>query len=173
MLGTFTPHIAINLACIKALLLSENDKEKERARDILAGLLTNHKGEYILRLGARPHHSQLFAGDASTSSDGWIGTPRTEDELQKLCGEVSRLVEEVGGKVCICSLCAASIVNCHQVSTLYPFSPSQLRTALLLRLPPPSVSLLAEVRCAVVGNVDSGKSTTLGVLTRGIFTTSF
>lgn len=26
-----------------------------------------------------------------------------------------------------------------------------------------------EVRCAVVGNVDSGKSTTLGVLTRGIY----
>lgn len=41
---------------------------------------------------------------------------------------------------------------------------------LLLRLPPPNVSLTPEVRCAVVGNVDSGKSTTLGVLTRGIHT---
>jgi len=41
------------------------------------------------------------------------------------------------------------------------------RSSLLLRLPPPSVSLTPEVRCAVVGNVDSGKSTTLGVLTRG------
>lgn len=29
------------------------------------------------------------------------------------------------------------------------------------------MSLTPEVRCAVVGNVDSGKSTTLGVLTRG------
>ena len=27
--------------------------------------------------------------------------------------------------------------------------------------------MIPEVRCAVVGNVDSGKSTTLGVLTRG------
>lgn len=41
------------------------------------------------------------------------------------------------------------------------------RLALLLRLPPTSVALTPEVRCAVVGNVDSGKSTTLGVLTRG------
>jgi GTPase len=39
----------------------------------------------------------------------------------------------------------------------------------LLRLPPPDVSLIPEVRCAVVGNVDSGKSTILGVLTRGEF----
>ena len=38
---------------------------------------------------------------------------------------------------------------------------------MLLRLPPPDVSLIPEVRCAVVGNVDSGKSTILGVLTRG------
>ena len=43
------------------------------------------------------------------------------------------------------------------------------RMTLLLRLPPPNVSLTPEVRCAVVGNVDSGKSTTLGVLTRGIY----
>ncbi|KAI0949411.1 hypothetical protein AcW1_009035 [Taiwanofungus camphoratus] len=41
------------------------------------------------------------------------------------------------------------------------------RATLLLRLPPTDVSLTPEVRCAVVGNVDSGKSTTLGVLTRG------
>jgi len=42
------------------------------------------------------------------------------------------------------------------------------RATLLLRLPPPSIALVPEVRCAVVGNVDSGKSTTLGVLTRGM-----
>lgn len=59
------------------------------------------------------------------------------------------------------------------MSVLYPFTSSQLRTALLLRLPPPSVASTPEVRCAVVGNVDSGKSTTLGVLTRGEATTQF
>ena len=41
------------------------------------------------------------------------------------------------------------------------------RATILLRLPPANVSVTPEVRCAVVGNVDSGKSTTLGVLTRG------
>lgn len=42
------------------------------------------------------------------------------------------------------------------------------RATLLLRLPPLSIALVPEIRCAVVGNVDSGKSTTLGVLTRGM-----
>ncbi|EJD03134.1 GTP-binding protein 1 [Fomitiporia mediterranea MF3/22] len=136
---------------LQVLMLSENDEDHELAREILAELLTNQKGEHILRLGARPQRSQLFSGNASTIADDWTGTPRTEDDLAKLCGEVTRLVEEIGGKV----------------SVLYPYTSSQPRTALLLRLPPASVAALAEVRCAVVGNVDSGKSTTLGVLTRG------
>jgi GTPase len=37
----------------------------------------------------------------------------------------------------------------------------------LVRLVPGGVEEIMEVRVAVVGNVDAGKSTTLGVLTRG------
>jgi GTPase len=37
----------------------------------------------------------------------------------------------------------------------------------LVRLKPRGVEEIMEVRVAVVGNVDAGKSTTLGVLTRG------
>lgn len=83
------------------MLLSEKDADGEHARDILAGFLTRHKGEYILRLGSHPSNASLFAADASTSADGWIGMPRTEQELAQMCTEVTRLVEEVGGKVCI------------------------------------------------------------------------
>lgn len=54
-----------------------------------------------------------------------------------------------------------------QASVLFEARIGHPRASLLLRLPPPSVSSTPEVRCAVVGNVDSGKSTTLGVLTRG------
>ena len=56
----------------------------------------------------------------------------------------------------------------RQVSTLFEIGAGHPRKSLLLRLPPPNVSLTPEVRVAVVGNVDSGKSTTLGVLTRGM-----
>ena len=54
-----------------------------------------------------------------------------------------------------------------QTSVLFETLTNHPRLTLLLRLPPLNVSLTPEVRCAVVGNVDSGKSTTLGVLTRG------
>jgi len=55
-----------------------------------------------------------------------------------------------------------------KTSVLFDTRTNRARTTLLLRLPPLNVSLTPEVRCAVVGNVDSGKSTTLGVLTRGM-----
>lgn len=125
-----------------------------------------------MKLGAQPPHSALFSGEANgaTESDGWIGTHRTKDEMETLCARITRATEEVGGKV-------RQIVGriyypfMHktniQVATLYPFSGDRLRTTLLLRLPPQSVEATPEVRVAVVGNVDSGKSTTLGVLTRG------
>lgn len=61
-----------------------------------------------------------------------------------------------------------TLADLLQTSILYEsITTNPIRIALLLRLPPPSVALTPEVRCAVVGNVDSGKSTTLGVLTRG------
>lgn len=38
----------------------------------------------------------------------------------------------------------------------------------MLRLIPTSIEQIIEVRLAVVGNVDAGKSSMLGVLTRGV-----
>lgn len=61
-----------------------------------------------------------------------------------------------------------SLSNPSKTSVLFQSVTGHPRISLLLRLPPPNVSLTPEVRCAVVGNVDSGKSTTLGVLTRGM-----
>lgn len=60
-------------------------------------------------------------------------------------------------------------IHITKASLLFESKESIPRITLLLRLPPPSVQLTPEVRCAVVGNVDSGKSTTLGVLTRGYY----
>lgn len=66
----------------------------------------------------------------------------------------------------------------HLADALPPFSPryqvvplltvaSPPSFSALLRLAPPSLAHLPELRIAVLGNVDAGKSTTLGVLTRG------
>ena len=84
---------------------------------------------------------------------------------------IGQLVEEVGGKV-LCGetqLIILYLIHDLQACTLLRAGEPHPRASVLLRLPPPDVSLIPEVRCAVVGNVDSGKSTILGVLTRGEF----
>ncbi|KIJ67931.1 hypothetical protein HYDPIDRAFT_148051 [Hydnomerulius pinastri MD-312] len=126
-------------------------RNNESARNALASLLTQLKGECIFRIGARPPHNPLFAGEPLDDAPDWTGVARTEEDVDTLVTELGRSQEDVGGK--------ASVL--HRISGSHP------RATLLLRLPPPSVALTPEVRCAVVGNVDSGKSTTLGVLTRG------
>ncbi|KAK0225676.1 GTP-binding protein 1 [Armillaria fumosa] len=133
------------------LLQSQLPNDYEMARDMITALITQNHGEYVLRIGSQPPHALLFSGELTDSSNGWTGTEKTPQDLDTLRQRITDAVEEIGGKVS--ALC--------EVRTGHP------RISLLLRLPPPSVSLTPEVRCAVVGNVDSGKSTTLGVLTRG------
>ncbi|KAF8135691.1 P-loop containing nucleoside triphosphate hydrolase protein [Boletus edulis] len=133
---------------ILSLLVAHND---EQARNALASLLTQFQGEYVFRIGQRPPLDPLFNGERLDSAPGWTGIGRTQEEVDKLATELSKAQDDIGGK--------ASVLL--RVGGLRP------RVSLLLRLPPPSVALTTEVRCAVVGNVDSGKSTTLGVLTRG------
>ncbi|KAG9221124.1 hypothetical protein CCMSSC00406_0005437 [Pleurotus cornucopiae] len=138
-------------ASIQSLLLTKTLPDRDKARDNLAALITQNHGEYVLRIGSRPPSINMFAGDLNDDTDGYTGTPRTAGELDYLTEAISAALDEIGGKT----------------SILFRIDGKHARTSLLLRLPPPSVSLTPEVRCAVVGNVDSGKSTTLGVLTRG------
>ncbi|KAH9858681.1 P-loop containing nucleoside triphosphate hydrolase protein [Lenzites betulinus] len=136
---------------LQPLLLSRIPEKLEQARNLIASLLTRNRGEYVFRIGAHPTGARLYAGEAATEGEGWQGTPCTVAELDTIIQQTKAAVDEVGG----------------QLSTLFESRDDHPRAALLLRLPPPDVALTAEVRCAVVGNVDSGKSTTLGVLTRG------
>ena len=122
----------------------------DKAHDLIASLLTRHRGEYVFRIGALPPLSHIVSGEPIEDT-GWIGVTRTQSEVDKLYEMTVKVVEQMGGKV----------------STLFESRTDHPRIHLLLRLPPLSVSDVPEVRCAVVGNVDSGKSTTLGVLTRG------
>ncbi|CDO72535.1 hypothetical protein BN946_scf184983.g18 [Trametes cinnabarina] len=136
---------------LQPLLLSRLPENLEKARNLIASLLTRNRGEHIFRIGAQPPAAKLFLGEPAGDESEWHGTPRTAEELEIIIAEAKAAVDELGGKV----------------STLFESKINHPRAALLLRLPPPDVSLTPEVRCAVVGNVDSGKSTTLGVLTRG------
>ncbi|KAF8577306.1 P-loop containing nucleoside triphosphate hydrolase protein [Ramaria rubella] len=123
----------------------------EKARDAIAARLTRNRGEYIIRLGGHPTQATLFGVEGKEALESSRGNACTEAELEAMESTLLRAAEEIGAKV----------------SNLFPRTTSNPHASFLIRLPPPSVNLTPEVRCAVVGNVDSGKSTTLGVLTRG------
>jgi hypothetical protein len=74
--------------------------QHDRARDMIAGLLTRNRGEYIFRLGARPTNEHLFAPPPKGTDLSWNGAERTIDELATLRREMTLATEEVGGKVC-------------------------------------------------------------------------
>jgi hypothetical protein len=86
------------------LILSRNPSESERAKDIISGLLTRNRGEFIFRLGQRPPNAILFnpqSKEQPAKTDEWLGVARTPDEINMLRKELTNLVEEVGGKVCL------------------------------------------------------------------------
>ncbi|KAI0728156.1 P-loop containing nucleoside triphosphate hydrolase protein [Fomitopsis betulina] len=138
---------------IQSLLLSTAPTDHDEARNLVASLLTRHRGEYLLRIGAHPPHPRLFSKVPGSleEAEGWRGSERTAEELGTLERAVTDIVIDIGGVTTV----------------LFDTTVNHPRATLLLRLPPGDVSMTPEVRCAVVGNVDSGKSTTLGVLTRG------
>lgn len=78
-------------------LLSSHDYD--RARISIAQLITGKKGEYVFRIGSRPPHTQLFAGERLDKATGWSGVSRTDIEVTSLRLSVNRVVEELGGKV--------------------------------------------------------------------------
>jgi len=66
---------------------------------MIAELMTQHRGEYVLRIGEQPPRAQLLAGEVSDDADGWSGVPRTVQELDLIRDRITQTVEEVGGKV--------------------------------------------------------------------------
>lgn len=102
----------------------------------------------MLSLGAHPSAATLFNPDADQPAQR-IGKSLTKDELDKA---VSRLQG-------VCSELKAELNELYRADGVFG--------CWLVRLTPRGVEEIMEVRVAVVGNVDAGKSTTLGVLTRG------
>ncbi|QRW03853.1 Elongation factor Tu GTP binding domain [Ceratobasidium sp. AG-Ba] len=125
----------------------------QKATDYIALLLLRNRGEIVVRLGTHPPLHQLFeaGADVLPANTQARGAPITGPDLEKATKALETAADSVGAKVMLL----------HKDESTSP------RASLLVRLPPPSVERTLEVRCAVVGNVDSGKSTTLGVLTRG------
>ncbi|CAE6406375.1 unnamed protein product [Rhizoctonia solani] len=130
--------------------------EGQGATDYIALLLLRNRGEIVVRLGTHPPIQQIMEpGTELPITDSHSpGDSITEEELDTALRVLETTADGVGAKVMLLYRHAGT-------ATHSPYA------SVLVRLPPPTVERTLEVRCAVVGNVDSGKSTTLGVLTRG------
>jgi hypothetical protein len=65
-------------------------------RDQIASLLTQHSGEYVLRIGEQPPQDELFSEDLTNKSSG---IPRSSDDIELILQQITKNVEEVGGNV--------------------------------------------------------------------------
>lgn len=128
----------------------------QKVTDYLALLLLRNRGEIIVRLGTHPPLQMIMepGTELSAIDNQSRGNPITEEELDIALKALEVTADSVGAKTML-------LYRQSGAATHTPYA------SLLVRLPPPTVERTLEVRCAVVGNVDSGKSTTLGVLTRG------
>ena len=94
--ASWSPHLP------QSFLLSTVPEDHDKARNHIASLLTRHRGEYLLRIGAHPPHSRLFskAPGSLEDSEGWRGSERTAEELDNLEHAVTDIVADIGGVVC-------------------------------------------------------------------------
>jgi hypothetical protein len=136
---------------IQEAITSEDQEKAGKLQSRLASSLFKGHGEVMIPLGAHPIPKDLYnpQPDTKTQFTGIELSQAQMDEAIKrlktacesLQAELNELYRTINGEKCY---------GCW-----------------LVRLTPRGVEEIMEVRVAVVGNVDAGKSTTLGVLTRG------
>jgi hypothetical protein len=135
------------------VIVNEDLGEKVQSR--LAESLFKGHGERLISLGAHPLPGHLYNPQPDSPNPyPTHGTALTSSQLNSALARLrtacKALKAELNEMYCIVDEAKDSCYGCW-----------------LVRLTPRGVEEIMEVRVAVVGNVDAGKSTTLGVLTRG------
>lgn len=135
-------------------IAAESDTDELRSR-LAASLLRGH-GELLIPLGAHPSPTHQYNPPTTpVSSIPTTGKPLTTTSLNAALNRLRHACEAMKAEL-------NELYRVEQPPDLDgPYGCWQVR------LTPRGVEEIMEVRVAVVGNVDAGKSTTLGVLTRG------
>ena len=141
-----------NGAHAQDLLLSDSDDHVLISR--LQKALSKGHGEVLIVLGAHPSPTDTYnPPDPPVSPIPTVGEALTAQRLQAILGRLRAACDSV----------SAHLNQMYLVDD----APQGPYGVWLARSQPRGVEEIMEVRVAVVGNVDAGKSTTLGVLTRG------
>lgn len=128
--------------------------EDDPLRSKLGHVLLHNHGEYILPLGCHPTPEERLAiqeGPSPTSPTGQGRKIASRAELNKLLARLQTNAKAVNAEL------FELYVNENQGNT------NGVYGCWMLRWMPKSAEEIVEVRVAVVGNVDAGKSTMLGM----------
>ncbi|CAO3618334.1 unnamed protein product [Mucor fragilis] len=133
---------------LKEILLNPTQQDIDYLTNSISTRIDQGRGETLFEIGLEEDGSCMNL---------------TQDEYNK-CIETIRMVADK---------LQADFANIDELNTLDPTAkPANSTTSdvyhLMIRKRPQSVQDLLEIRVAVVGNVDAGKSTMLGVLTKGV-----
>lgn len=131
--------------------MSEDQEKADKLQSRLASSLFKGHGEVMIPLGAHPLPKDLYNPQPD------IKTQYTGIELSQ-----SQLDSAIKRLKTVCESIQAELNELYRTT-----NGEKCYGCWLVRLTPRGVEEIMEVRVAVVGNVDAGKSTTLGVLTRG------
>lgn len=119
-------------------------------------MLRGH-GELLIALGAHPspvHRYNPEYNPSPTITIPTVGTTLSPTRLESGLKKLKNVCDELKAEL-------------NELYRTTEKEGEEVYGCWLVRLTPRGVEEIMEVRVAVVGNVDAGKSTTLGVLTRG------
>ncbi|KAG1464659.1 hypothetical protein G6F46_000127 [Rhizopus delemar] len=131
---------------LKERLIEYNEKDTEWLKQTISARMEQGKGETLFEIGLEED-----------------GTPMnlTTKEYEICIANLTSLTQALGADLADLDELIQLDINKTPIS-------AQKVSHLMIRKRPKSVQEALEVRVAVVGNVDAGKSTMLGVLTKGI-----
>lgn len=135
---------------LKQLLLTIDDDTLGKLVTLLEGRLEEGHGETVFEIGFENNGDSM-----ALSKDGWdLAMKRLREAAQKAKADCQVLLtKNVGGE--------------EEAESAANEKDNDCSGKILVRLHPATVEEVIETRIAVVGNVDAGKSTMLGVLVKG------
>ncbi|KAF6804627.1 elongation factor tu GTP binding domain-containing protein [Colletotrichum musicola] len=137
-------------ARIQDLLLGTDDETLERLQDLIRDRIAEGHGETVFELGFENNGDSM-----GLSLEQWnTAYSRVQEAAKRLRADCQLLISKnVGGSVEAPSAKAGKDSHCSG--------------KIMIRQSPATVEDVIETRIAVVGNVDAGKSSLLGVLVKG------
>ncbi|SZF00762.1 unnamed protein product [Blumeria hordei] len=134
----------------KDLLLGKNDDSLQKLSTLIETRIAEGHGEFVFDIGLKDNGDSM-----NLEKDEWEIAVKNLTEAAKKSGAACKI------------LSTKNVGDEQDVDSVAPGKDKGCNGKILVRKQPSSMADVMEVRIAVVGNVDAGKSTMLGVLAKG------